>query len=197
MPQTDKNAYLRGMDFKEILRTKHGLTEAGADLVMQQAERVRFAGKQIIQAEGRPAPWAYFVEEGGVRTYVMREERCVILQFLFEGEPATPDLGAEPTARCTIETLEPTALIRFSRARLEALFAGHAELANWARRLAGEGLRFYEEFFIDYNWMDKGRQYARLLRDYPDLLQRVPLKDLAAYMSITPQTLSRIRGRIK
>ena len=45
--------------------------------------------------------------------------------------------------------------------------------------------------------LDKSEQYKRVLREYPQLLQRIALKDLAAYLFVTPQSLSRIRAEIK
>ena len=41
------------------------------------------------------------------------------------------------------------------------------------------------------------RQYERLLREYPQLLQRIALKDLASYLMLTPQSLSRIRAELR
>ena len=36
-----------------------------------------------------------------------------------------------------------------------------------------------------------------MLREDPQLLQRIALKDLAAYLFLTPQSLSRIRAGVK
>lgn len=185
------------MDFKERLCTDYALSEQSAERLLQDAERVRLGARQVVEREGARTAWAYFVEQGAVRTYVERGGRCVLLQFAFEGEAVRPDLPCDGTARSTAETLEPTVLVRIPQAKLAALLEQHAELANWAHRLAAQALRQCEAYFIEYNWMDKGRQYERLLHDYPQLLQRVPLKELAAYLDVTPQTLSRIRARIR
>ena len=64
-------------------------------------------------------------------------------------------------------------------------------------RKAEEQLRRHEEYFADFAWRDKSEQYKRMLREYPQLLQRIALKDLAAYLFVTPQSLSRIRAEIK
>ena len=80
---------------------------------------------------------------------------------------------------------------------IDRLFAADAELADWGRRMAEEQLRRHEEYFADFAWRDKSEQYKRVLREYPQLLQRIALKDLAAYLFLTPQSLSRIRAEIK
>ena len=83
------------------------------------------------------------------------------------------------------------------REEIDRLFAADAELADWGRRMAEEQLRRHEEYFADFAWRDKSEQYKRVLREYPQLLQRIALKDLAAYLFVTPQSLSRIRAEIK
>ena len=177
--QLPKKAYLCRMDFARILTERYALSDEGTGLLMHSATLKR--------------------HEGSVRTYVMREDKCVIFSFSFEGDPATSTLGTQPggLSRQTIETMEPATLVRIPRARMDELFAGNAELADWGRRMAEEQLRRHEDYFADYAWRGKREQYGRMLREYPQLLQRIALKDLAAYLFLTPQSLSRIRAEIK
>lgn len=187
------------MKLVQRLRERYGLTEAAVAALSAEAERLEFGRKECVVCEGQRDDWVYFVEQGSVRTYVMREEHCVILNFAFEGDSATSTLGADGSgvSHCTIETLEPSVLVRISRQRMEALFENSAELANWGRHVAERMLSSHEEYFAEYSWRDKGEQYFRLLAEYPELLRRVPLKDLAAYLFVTPQTLSRIRAELR
>lgn len=53
-----------------------------------------------------------------------------------------------------------------------------------------------EIFWSDYYGLDKKEQYKRLMKQYPELLQRVSLGEIASYLDITPQSLSRIRREI-
>lgn len=177
----------------------HHLSDESIGQVMQYAQRLTFARKEVVIEEGCRDTYAYFVEQGAVRTFVMREGKYVILSFAFEGYAVSSILGIieSRTSHCTIETLEPTTLLRIPRKRLEELFMQNIELANWGRKLAEWQQMLNEAYFANYSWMDKGQQYKRMLREYPQLLQRIPLKDLAAYLAVTPQSLSRIRAKIK
>ncbi len=60
-----------------------------------------------------------------------------------------------------------------------------------------EQLRRHEDYFADYAWRGKREQYGRMLREYPSCCSRIALKDLAAYLFLTPQSLSRIRAGVK
>lgn len=197
--QLPKKAYLCRMDFARILTERYALSDEGTGLLMQSATLTQHARKEVIIEEGQRDPDVCFVAEGSVRTYVMREDKCVIFSFSFEGDPATSTLGTQPggLSRQTIETMEPATLVRIPRARMDALFAGNVELADWGRRMAEEQLRRHEDYFADYAWRDKREQYGLMLRKYPQLMQRIALKDLAAYLFLTPQSLSRIRAGVK
>ena len=83
-----------------------------------------------------------------------------------------------------------------SKAKLEVLYAGSVELANFGRRL------FEQQFLGLESWMITGgsprakERYLTLLEENPELLQYVPLKHIASYLWITPQSLSRIRAEL-
>ena len=66
---------------------------------------------------------------------------------------------------------------RFGRLIAEALFV------DVLRQLTS----FYEE--------SPAQRYARFVRTYPDLQQRIPQYYIASYVGVKPQSLSRIRGR--
>ena len=87
-------------------------------------------------------------------------------------------------------------LYGISKAKLEVLYAGSVELANFGRRL------FEQQFLGLESWMITGgsprakERYLTLLEENPELLQYVPLKHIASYLWITPQSLSRIRAEL-
>jgi len=50
--------------------------------------------------------------------------------------------------------------------------------------------------FADFKNSSPEQRYLNLLRTKPDLLQRVPQHQIASYLGMTPQSLSRIRKRV-
>ena len=54
----------------------------------------------------------------------------------------------------------------------------------------------FEERLINEGATQAKERYLSLLEQMPELLQHVPLKHIASYLYITPQSLSRIRAEL-
>lgn len=187
------------MEFVKKMSELYQLSAGSMELLMENMERISYSKKEIVIAEGQKDDFTYFVEKGSTRGYVYRDGKCCTLFFSFEGDSLTSVLGEaeQRNARFIVETLEDTDLLRISHTRMDLLFKESVELANWGRRFIENKLLSFEHYFIDYYWADKSTQYVNILKEYPELLQRVSLKDLASYLNVTPQSLSRIRSEIK
>lgn len=174
------------------------LSENSRKKLLQDMEEVPFSkGEHIIQ-EGMRNNDVYFIKQGFLRSYVRREDKEITLWFAGEGELAmlTPGTTPNPVSTINIEMLESGILLRTSRQKMESLFNQSIELANWGRKLAEYFLMQYEHYFTNYYWTNAQIQYESLLKEYPELLQKASLKQIASYLGITPQSLSRIRKKI-
>jgi hypothetical protein len=72
-------------------------------------------------------------------------------------------------------------------------------LPSWnllARKVTQEVQFFTEQILEDLQNETAEARYRHLLENQPDLLQRIPLRFLASYLGIAPQSLSRIRQKI-
>ena len=145
--------------------------------------------------EGDRDPYVWFVKEGLARSFVERDMRDVTLWFVSSGEIV--NMSYRETAAYNLEMVEDTVLLRIPARRLGELCEQTLDLANWMRKLSDYYLHEYENYFINDSWSDAREQYETLLRTRPDLFQRVPLKHIASFLQITPQSLSRIRASVK
>ena len=179
-------------NFVSKQRQLYPLSEEAIQLLLEDTEEVQFTKGEQVWIEGWRADYAYFVKEGFVRTYVLRDGKDLTLWFTGLGGMVA---GTSATVSVlNAEALEDSVLLKISASKLESLFCHSLELANWGRKLADYYLSEYEHYFIHYSNTDARGQYERLLREYPDIIQKVPLKHIASYLQITPQSLSRIRA---
>ena len=79
-----------------------------------------------------------------------------------------------------------------SRATLNQLYHSSIGLANLGLRLMDHQLLLQENWLINSG----SPRYLTLIKETPELLQYVPLKYIASYLWITPQSLSRIRASL-
>lgn len=179
--------------FKTRQRKLYPLGEKDLDQLLEEMEEVRFGKGEQVVSEGRRTDSVYFVKEGLARVYILRDGRDMTMWFTGAGEMLASSV--EKLSPLNAEVMEDSVLLKISAARLEELFGQSLELANWGRKLAEHYLSEYEHYFTYYSGTDARTQYERLIREYPDLIRKVPLKHIASYLQITPQSLSRIRAK--
>lgn len=173
-------------------RQVYPLSDEAVQLLLEGMEEVPLGRGEFLLYEGDRDPYAWFVKTGLVRAYVERETKDVTLWFASEGEMI--NFVDRDIAAYNVEMVEDSVLLRISSRTLEGLCETSLELSNWARKLVEYYLREYENYFINDSWSDAREQYETLLRTRPELFQKVPLKHIASYLQITPQSLSRIRS---
>jgi predicted house-cleaning noncanonical NTP pyrophosphatase (MazG superfamily) len=67
---------------------------------------------------------------------------------------------------------------------------------DFARKIIQEVQFFTEEILEELQTETAELRYEKMLKNSPTLLQRIPLKHLASYLGIAPQSLSRIRKKL-
>lgn len=96
-----------------------------------------------------------------------------------------------------IELLEDCQLYELKTKDLQALFEKDIHIANWGRKFAEQELVKTEERLISRQFKTATERYKDLLKNHPDLIQRVQLGHIASYLGITQVSLSRIRAEIR
>jgi hypothetical protein len=76
------------------------------------------------------------------------------------------------------------------------VFQKFPRFESLCRLLSEQLLDRKQRSFDEFRTSSPEERYLNLLRSRPDLPQRVPQHQLASYLGITPQSLSRMRARI-
>jgi len=96
-----------------------------------------------------------------------------------------------------IETIESSRLVRIRYDYLQFLYANYPELNFIARVITENYLVKNQERLYLLRKQTAEERYTYFINRYPSLLQRVPLKYIAAYLGLTLETISRIRNKIR
>ena len=184
--------------FIEKFCRRYNLSETDVKALTEQMQEVRFRKKEAIVIEGERNSNLYLIKEGIWRGHYLRDGVDISLWFAFQGDSIFSSWGyvAGLPSLVSIEAMSDSRVYRISKSKLETFFSSSVLFANIGRII-------FERQFLDMeNWMINGgaaqakQRYLTLLEQNPELLQHVPLKHIASYLFITPQSLSRIRAEL-
>lgn len=177
---------------------KYSLPVAASLQLLDRMEKFSFRkGDFLVQEGGRNSNF-YIISKGIWRGHYLNDGVDVSVWFASEGEAIFSSWGyiENTPSLVSIEAMCDSELYGISKSELEAFYDSSAELANFGRRL------FEQQFLSLENWIISGgsprakERYLTLLEENPELLQYVPLKHIASYLWVTPQSLSRIRAEL-
>ena len=155
--------------------------------------------KQYLLQEGDVCKYIAFVEKGALKSYVIDEagtER--ITQFALEGWTISDlysFLTGEP-ATYTIDAIEDAELILISKAAHEELLQTVPKYETYIRLQITGAYIALQRRLTSIISLPIEERYKNLIATYPTIVQRVPQHMIASYMGLTPETLSRVRGRV-
>ena len=184
--------------FIEKFRNSYHLSENDTQTLLSYMEEIRFKKKEVIVHEGSKNGNLYLIKQGIWRAHYLKDGVDTTIWFAGAGEAAFSVWGyvENTVSLVSIEAMCDSELYGISKAKLEVLYAESVELANFGRRLFEQQLLGLESWMITGGSPRAKERYLTLLEENPELLQYVPLKHIASYLWITPQSLSRIRAEL-
>jgi CRP-like cAMP-binding protein len=154
--------------------------------------------RQYVLQEGDVCTQFYFVVRGCLRMYKIDEKGSThVLQFAAENYWIS-DIGSfhgvKPSA-LNIDALEDTVVLQISRDDLISLYMQAPKFDRIFRVLSENSFtRLQERLLQNISSTAEGR-YQSFLEVYPHLLNRLSQVQIAAFLGITPEFLSRLRNK--
>jgi CRP-like cAMP-binding protein len=168
------------------------------DIFSSKLSRQEFPKRTLVLKIGQVERHLSFIQKGVIRFYVPWEENDLTFSFAFDnGFVSAYDSFLQQTpVTYHVETLTDAILWRISYNDLQEIYR-ETDVGNLIGRHASEDL-FLKKSRRELSLLNDTaeQRYLNLFTEQPHLVREIPLKYIASYIGITPQALSRIRGRI-
>lgn len=152
----------------------------------------------IALNEGEIAREIVFVGKGMLRQYYYKNKKDVTEHFSYEGciVMCIESLLRQVPTRLIIETLEPAIIYIFRYDLLMKLTEENWEINMFYRKILEYSLIVSQKKADSWRFESARERYNLLLETHPEIIKRAPLTDIASYLLMTPETLSRVRAGI-
>ena len=184
-------------DSRKIVSYFAGLSDEAYDVFMNFVIKKEYPKGEILIEHGKKNEFIFFLISGSAKSYNFKDSKQICLWFAFESDCiATIRSLDDLISQETVELLEDSELIQIKLGDLMTLSNQFTSISSLMLQLLKEHILFLEYKLNGLQFMTSAERYDKLIRDYPEVLQRVSLTDIASYLGISRETLSRIRRKI-
>lgn len=159
--------------------------------VMRQVKR-----KELILEEGYVCKYYSFVLKGCFKMYHIDDKGVKHnLQFASENDWIA-DIGSfysEKPSKVYIEAIEPAIILQIEQQKLYYLFTNIPQLAISFKIVIENSFIELQNRLLQTFSSTAQERYLSFLEQYPHLNNRLPNTQIASYLGITPEFLSKIR----
>lgn len=151
----------------------------------------------VLLRQGQVSDESYFVLKGCLRKYYVMEGEDKTTAFFTELEALTPNCVQTKTpSEYFVGCIEDSILIVSTNEMEEEMNSRFPKFESLCRVLSEKLLARHQLDFDAFKTSTPEQRYLNVLQNRPDLIQRVPQHQLASFLGIKPQSLSRLRARL-
>ena len=172
------------------------LKEAEKELIMARATQRKIKRRQMILQEGFVCKHYSFVVQGCLRMYAIDDRGTEHnVQFAAENDWIA-DIGSFHAGKPSgffIEALEPSKIIQIEQQGLYFLYLNIPKLDRIFKVIIENKFVELQNRVLQNISSTAQQRYLNFLEQYPRLASRLPNTQIASYLGITPEFLSKIR----
>lgn len=190
------------IDLKQLKKIYQFTRDLGLDdvqMLLKEAKSQSYKKKEILIPEGGRRNDVMYIRKGLVRCYhVNSKGEEITFQFMPEHYMvANKDMILhEQPSRFYYEAFEPTKIYYLDYDVVQSIVLSNPKFIENRKYVWQKMFRHAQNRLESFVLHNPEERYLLFLKDYPDLINRVPDKYIANVLGITPVSLSRIRKRI-
>ncbi|GKV57021.1 cyclic nucleotide-binding protein [Sporosarcina sp. NCCP-2222] len=157
-------------------------------------------GKHLLRQGDLSAVKCYYVLKGCVRQFFIDEAGKEVTTNFFTEEQAIPIINEKTSgelSKYSLACIQDCILVVGDVDAENTMFTKYPQLEIMIRKMMEINLGEMQDQIGEFISSTPEERYKTVLRKRPLLIDRVPQHQLASYLGMTPESLSRIRKRIK
>lgn len=165
------------------------------ELFANKGKLIQLRKGELLIKEGHIEQHLYFVKEGAIRAFYQSEKEEYTIRFGYQGNiinSLASYISQSPSELC-LEALKKTEVLALKKSQIEELIYSNHEntiaYLHLIEHLVVQQIERETDLLIE----SPSARIERVLKRSPNLFQHIPLKHIASYLRMTPETLSRIR----
>ena len=175
------------------------LTPEESNYFLELLQPVTLKRKDILLKSGQVCKHSAFVTAGCLRGYNVDENGFEhVLNFAPVGWWMADmySLLSQKPGTLNIEAIDNTEMLLLSKSKQEELYDKIPKFERFFRIITENSLVAYQQRLMDNLSLTAEERYHNFCKRYPTLIHALPKKDIATYIGVTPEFLSRMLGKM-
>ncbi|GEJ46455.1 MULTISPECIES: Crp/Fnr family transcriptional regulator [unclassified Chryseobacterium] len=183
----------------QYIRSGHKFTQEEAEAVRQYFEPVTFSKNTIVEEAGKVPCYLYYIVSGYLRIFYTDRN----------GNEVTTHINCPPgfftsyqdfingtVSENNVESITDSELLRISKDNLDALIRESQAMKDFSISVFQQSIAYNENRSRELSVLNAEQRYLKLMKDYPEIIQNVPVQYIASFLGMKAESLSRIRKKI-
>ncbi len=175
------------------------LTELEKQKYLSLLTEIKVKKRSFLMQASDITKYEYFITKGCLKVYTIDQDGAPHISMFAVEDYWTGDMASFMTKKPTsyfIEATEDSELLGISRVNYDLLFQEIPKFEKFYRILYQKSLISYIQRSIHGISLSAEERYIEFKSKYPKIVKRITQKDLAGYIGVTPEFMSKIISKV-
>jgi CRP-like cAMP-binding protein len=175
------------------------LTPQEQELFLSKTETRQYKAKTILLNAGEVCKNSYFVNSGVLRSFNINDNIVEhVMSFACSGWWISDmySLLSQKPGNLFIEVIEDAEVVLLSKENQEQLYHDIPKLEHFFRILTENALVANQQRVMDNLSLSAEDRFEKFSQKYPSLMQKVPQKQIASFIGVTPEFFSKMKSKM-
>lgn len=185
-------------ELSDFIKSQINISDSDLETILSNFDEQTIKKDRFLIKRGQVVTSYFFIKSGGLRIYFDKDDKQITGWLAFQNDFFTElnSLKSGQPTQFSIQTIEDTILLSISKTQMDSLYNKFSSWQQFGRQIWEDAFLKVVNGILSYQTLTAEERYLNMMKQ-SDLLQRVPLKQLASYLGITQTSLSRLRKSIK